>query len=565
MHQPDIQARASLYFPYQVYPYFASKEATRAAADTVTIVGAGPIGMTLALSLAKMGIKSVILTAEQQLSAGSRAIVYTKRSMEIMQHIGIAAPLLEKAYPWTAGNSIYKGKVCFRMDAPVGEHDQFYPLNNLQQNYLEQLFVDAIAKNPLIELRWGNKVIAALQSDDDVVLTIDTPEGEYQHTSAWVVAADGGRSPIREDMGLRMEGDNYEGRFVIADIRIKLPYPTERLAYFSPDWNPGNTILMHRQPDDIWRFDYQLSTDVTPEEALKPENLCKAVQDQLDMIGFGDLEWEMDWSTVYSARALTLADYVHGRIIFAGDAAHLLPIFGVRGANTGFQDAMDLAWKLAGVVQGWAKPEAVHTYTSDRVGAAREIIGEAGKSTRFMAPPSAGFRLLRNAVLSLSLEHEFVRPLYHWRTSRPHAYTKSAWNSVNDDNANMPQDSENGALLPNFKFENGAYLNDYLAGQFSVVVFAAAIPAGIQAEVAALKAAGVPVHIIAVSESASVAGADVSLQAASAALQQRFQLQNQEVYLVRPDQHVCGRWLQYRDQGISATLNPLLTASVTAA
>ena len=209
MHQPDIQARASLYFPYQVYPYFASKEATRAAADTVTIVGAGPIGMTLALSLAKMGIKSVILTAEQQLSAGSRAIVYTKRSMEIMQHIGIAAPLLEKAYPWTAGNSIYKGKVCFRMDAPVGEHDQFYPLNNLQQNYLEQLFVDAIAKNPLIELRWGNKVIAALQSDDDVVLTIDTPEGEYQHTSAWVVAADGGRSPIREDMGLRMEGDNY--------------------------------------------------------------------------------------------------------------------------------------------------------------------------------------------------------------------------------------------------------------------------------------------------------------------------------------------------------------------
>ena len=136
-----------------------------------------------------------------------------------------------------------------------------------------------------------------------------------------------------------------------------------------------------------------MSTDVTPEEALKPENLCKAVQDQLDMIGFGDLEWEMDWSTVYSARALTLADYVHGRIIFAGDAAHLLPIFGVRGANTGFQDAMDLGWKLAGVLQGWAKLEALQTYSGDRVGAAREIIGEAGKSTRFMAPPSTGFRL----------------------------------------------------------------------------------------------------------------------------------------------------------------------------
>ena len=562
MHQPDIQPRASLYFPYEVYPYFASSTPTQTADDTITIVGSGHIGMTLALSLANMGIKSVILTAEQQLSAGSRAIVYTKRSMEIMQHIGIASPLLQKAYPWTAGNSIYKGKVCFRMDAPVGEHDQFYPLNNLQQNHLEALFVKTIQNNPLIELRWGNKVVGALQNDQEVVLHIDTPEGEYHHTSKWVVAADGGRSPIRENMGLRMEGDNYEGRFVIADIRIKLPYPTERLAYFSPDWNPGNTILMHRQPDDIWRFDYQLSTDVTPEEALKPENLCKAVQDQLDMIGFGDLEWEMDWSTVYSARALTLADYVHGRIVFVGDAAHLLPIFGVRGANTGFQDAMDLAWKLAGVVQGWAKPEALHSYSSDRVGAAREIIGEAGKSTRFMAPPSEGFRLLRNAVLSLSLEHEFVRPLYHWRTSRPHAYTHSVWNSQQDDNALMPQDAENGALLPNMRLQDGRFLYDHLAGTFSVVVFEQVLPQGLAAEVAALKAAGVPVQIVAMAATA-VLGADINLVVAAESLQQRFQLQGQEVYLVRPDQHVCGRWLQYQPDAIATTLNPLLTATVT--
>jgi len=153
-----------------------------------------------------------------------------------------------------------------------------------------------------------------------------------------------------------MQGASYEGRFVIADIRIKLDYPTERLAFFSPDWNPGNTILMHREPDHIWRFDYQLDPSISPEEALKPENLSKAVNDQLKMIGQEHLQWEMDWSTVYSARALTLDNYVHNRIIFVGDAAHLLPIFGVRGANTGFQDAKDLSWKLAGVIQGLLRP-----------------------------------------------------------------------------------------------------------------------------------------------------------------------------------------------------------------
>ena len=142
----------------------------------------------------------------------------------------------------------------------------------------------------------------------------------------------------------------------------------------------------------------------------------------------------MDWCSVYSARTLTLPDYVHRRVLFVGDAAHLLPIFGVRGANTGFQDAQALAWRLALVLRGVAPASLLASYSSERVGAAREIIDEAGKSTRFMAPPSRGFRLLRDAVLSLSLSQPFVGPLYHWRTSRPHEYGTSPLNAVDDDN-----------------------------------------------------------------------------------------------------------------------------------
>ncbi|WOE33238.1 MULTISPECIES: FAD-dependent monooxygenase [unclassified Acinetobacter] len=558
MHFPETQPRKSLYYRYQVYPYFHSQENVLTDSDTVTVVGAGPIGMVTALLLAKQGVKVVLLSSEQQLSEGSRALVYTKRSMEILQAAGAAERIMSRALPWTHGNSIYKGQVAFRMASPTSEHDQFAPLNNLQQNWLESYLLDTIHEQDNIEVRWGNKIVAQQQDDEQVTLTVHTPEGEYQHITHWVVAADGGRSPIRESMNLWMEGASYEGRFVIADIRIKLDYPTERLAFFSPDWNPGNTILMHREPDHIWRFDYQLDTDIRPEEALQPENLHKAVNDQLKMIGQDHLEWEMDWSTVYSTRALTLDNYVHNRIIFAGDSAHLLPIFGVRGANTGFQDAQDLAWKLAAVVKGQADQKLLNSYTADRVGAAREIIAEAGKSTRFMAPPSAGFRLLRDAVLSLSLAHDFVRPLYHWRTSRPHAYTHSPLNSQNDDNALMNELTENGALIPNVKFADGTFLYNYISGKFSILAFSqqGQLPAALLAEVAQLKQQGMAIQLIALAtDGENVASADRSLVIDSQVVAERFFADTGVIYLVRPDHHINGRWIHYRPDAIRQNIS----------
>lgn len=556
MHFPAQEPRKSLYYNYQVYPHFHSQMDIVTDSQTVTIVGAGPIGMTTALLLAKQGVKVILLSAELQLSEGSRALVYTKRSMEILQAAGAAERITSKALPWTHGNSIYKGQVVFRMASPTNENDQFAPLNNLQQNWLEHFLLETIKENNSIEVRWGNKVVDHVQGNDQVTLTVETPEGSYKHTSKWVVAADGGRSPIRESMKLRMEGASYEGRFVIADIRIKLDYPTERLAFFSPDWNPGNTILMHREPDSIWRFDYQLDPSITPEEALKPENLHKAINDQLKMIGQDHLEWEMDWSTVYSARALTLDNYVHNRVIFVGDAAHLLPIFGVRGANTGFQDAQDLAWKLAAAIKGWAPEKILESYTFDRVGAAREIIAEAGKSTRFMAPPTDGFLLLRNAVLSLSLEHEFVCPLYHWRTSRPHAYTHSPLNSQFDDNAKMNELTENGSLIPNIKFADGSFLYDSISGKFSVIVLTknGQLPAGLAAETAALKEKGIPAQIVALTiDGQTIAEADVSLTITPELAAECFFADAGAVYLVRPGHHINGRWLSYRKNALTQT------------
>ena len=382
MHQPTTTPRPSIYYRYEVFqPWLASQHPAQKR-HQVVIVGSGPSGMVTALELARHGVASVVLSAELQFSQGSRAICFTRRSMEILQQVGVADRMTEGGLPWRFGNSFYRGQRVFRMEAPHDPDDRFFPIINVQQQYMEEYLHDGCKANPLIDLRWGNKVVQVEQQDGYAVATVDTPAGEYLLETDWLIDASGGRSSIRTAMDLQMEGASYEGFFVIADIKIDLPLPTERLAYFDPAWNPGNTILMHREPNGIWRVDYQLPEGETPEEALRPESLKARINAQLEMIGFGGTPWEMDWSSVYSARTLTLPDYVHGSVIFTGDAAHLLPIFGVRGANTAFQDAQSLAWHLAFVIKGLASEKLLANHSAERVGAAREIIDEAGKSTR---------------------------------------------------------------------------------------------------------------------------------------------------------------------------------------
>ncbi len=541
MHSPATEARPSLYYPYKVHkPWLASEHAVQPR-HPVVIAGSGPAGLVTALELARHGIASVILTAELQVSQGSRAIVFTRRSMEILQQVGVADRMAENGLPWRFGNSYYRGQHVFRMEAPHDEDDRFFPMLNIQQQYLEEYLLEACEASPLIEVRWGNKVTQVSQQPDHVEAVIDTPEGTYPLEADWLIAADGGRSEIRSMMNLQMEGASYEGFFVIADIKIDLPLPTERLAYFDPEWNRGNTILMHREPHGIWRVDYQLPKGESPEAALRPESLKARIDAQLAMIGFAGKAWELDWCSVYSARTLTLPDYVQGRVIFTGDAAHLLPIFGVRGANTAFQDAQSLGWHLAFVLKGLAGPRLLANHSAERVGAAREIIHEAGKSTRFMAPPAGGFALLRDAVLSLSLTQDFVRPLYHWRTSRPHAYTHSMLNSPDDDNGLFKSGPAHGAPPQNIRLAANDFLLDHLGGGFDLLYFtqAQAVPAPIMQVVAKARALGVPLRILAIGTSQPLQGADVTLAAADGHFRQRYGVPaSGAAYLLRPDQHV---------------------------
>jgi 3-(3-hydroxy-phenyl)propionate hydroxylase len=562
MHKPSSEPRPSIYYNYQVHQPWQPTAHEPDSRKQVAIVGAGPAGLVTALKLAQFGVRSVVLNSELQVSQGSRAIVFTRRSMEILHQVGVADRISQNGLPWRFGNSFYRGQRVFRMEAPHHDDDRFFPMINIQQQFLEEYLLDACKAEPLIELRWGNKVETVTQDDARVRLEVDTPAGPYTLESEWLVAADGGRSGIRTAMGLQMEGASYEGLFVIADIRIDLPLPTERLAFFDPPWNPGNTILMHREPLGIWRIDYQLPRGETPEQALRPESLKARIDAQLAMIGHAGAPWELDWSSVYSARALTLPDYVQGRVLFTGDAAHLLPIFGVRGANTAFQDAQSLGWHLACTVNGWAGKTLLANYSAERVGAAREIIDEAGKSTRFMTPPSAGFQLLRDAVLSLSLSQEFVRPLYHWRTSRPHEYTESSLNSPGDDSALFRSGPADGAPPKDVRLGSDDHLIDRLGTGFTLLyaVDTGALPEALQDCIAGLRARKIPLKVIAVGSASPVQGADEVIADANEHLRHTYGMPAAgAAYLLRPDQHVCARWLTLDATRLQAAFARALT------
>jgi 3-(3-hydroxy-phenyl)propionate hydroxylase len=560
MHQPCAQARSSLYYGYRVHAPWLADGQTAQPRQKVVIAGAGPAGMVTALKLAQFGVPSVVLESELQVSQGSRAIVFTRRSMEILQDVGVAHRVSQSGLPWRFGNSYFRGQRVFRMEAPHDEDDRFFPMINLQQQYLEEYLLDACAQEPLIDFRWGNKVAQVAQQASHATLTVDTPEGSYTLQTDWLVAADGGRSGIRSALNLQMEGASYEGLFVIADIRCDLPLPTERLAFFDPDWNPGNTVLVHREPQGIWRVDYQLPAGESPEQALRPESLQRRIDATLAMVGQPGLKWDLDWCSVYSARTLTLPDYVHGRVLFTGDAAHLLPIFGVRGANTAFQDAQALGWQLALVARGLADRRLLDNYSRERVGAAREIIEEAGKSTRFMAPPTRGFKLLRDSVLSLSLTQEFVRPLYHWRTARPHAYTHSALNAQGDDNLLFQAGPAQGAPPQNVRLGPDDYLLDHLGPGLNLIYLShGSIPPGVLAVLQAARGRGLPLKLLAVGADSDVPGTDQTLADAQGRLRRRYGLETAgAAYLLRPDHHVCARWVSLDATRLQAALDAVL-------
>jgi 3-(3-hydroxy-phenyl)propionate hydroxylase len=516
--------------------HHADQDAKTPVHHPVVVVGAGPVGLSLAIDLAQRDIPVVLLDNDDTLSTGSRAICFAKRTLEIFDRLGCGQRMVDKGVSWNVG------KVFFR-DAPVYQFDLLADAGharpafiNLQQYYVEGYLAQRAAELPRVDLRWKHKVVGIEQHADHALLVIETPDGDYRLCADHVVACDGSRSTLRALVGQSSQGRVFRDRFLIADVKMTLDRPAERWFWFDPPFHPKQSVLLHRQPDGVWRIDFQLGWDADPEEEKKPENIVPRVRALLG----ADVPFELEWASVYTFACTRMARFRHGRVLFAGDAAHGVSPFGARGANSGVQDADNLGWKLASVLRGVAPDALLDTYAEEREFAADENILHSTRATDFITPKSEISRMFRDAVLDLARDHAFARTLVNsGRLSVPatlHASPLNTPDSARFDGRMVPGAAAADAPVTRSDGRDGWLLRELGEG-FTALVFGAddslegAAVTGIGLKVLHVRACGEP------------AGAGHLIDR-DGLVAERYDLLPGSVVLLRPDQHVCARWRQ---------------------
>ena len=388
---------------------------------SVAIIGAGPIGLAAAVDLAMHGIAVVVLDDNNVVSIGSRAICWAKRSLEIFDRLGVGDRMLEKGVTWKVGRLFNGDKEVFQFDLLPEDGHKMPAFINLQQYYVEQYLVERAGEFPdLIDLRFNNKVVSHQDKGNAVLLDVESEFGNYQLQADYVIACDGAGSATRQRMGLKFEGQAFEERFLIADIEMQgNPFESqdkpERWFWFKPPFHPGQSALLHKQPDNIYRIDLQLGADADPEEEKKPENVIPRIKQIV-----GDKPFELDWVSVYRFTCAKLDKLVHGHVLFAGDSAHVVSPFGARGGNGGIHDIDNLCWKLAALIKGQADESILASYNDERLHGAEENVMHSARATGFMSPSTEIEMLFRDEVLELARTLPFARTLINsGRLSKP--------------------------------------------------------------------------------------------------------------------------------------------------
>lgn len=533
-----LQDRYSLAFKLYPYERAPDQDAATPVRHPVVVMGGGPVGVATALDLGLQGIPVVVLDDHEGIGMGSRAICFSKRSLEIADRYGCGAPMLEKGVIWNLGKVFHEDRKVFEFNLLPEEGHKYPAFINLQQPYFEKFLVERVraaqAQGAPIELRGKNRVDTVEVKDDHVVLTVTTPEGPYALEADWLVGADGASSPLRGMLGLDFTGRVFRDSFLIADIRMtSTSFPTERWFWFEPSHGSGASTLLHKQPDDTWRIDFQIGWDVDRKEEMKEENIRR----RLDAMLGPDVDYEMVWSSIYTFQCKRMERFRHGRVIFAGDAAHQVSPFGARGANSGMQDVDNLGWKLGLVVTGKAPERLLDSYDEERVHGADENILNSTRSTDFITPKSKVSHTFRNAVLDLAEHHAFARPLVNaGRLSVPCTYDGLSLNGP-DALTGGPCRTRVGSPCPDAPFGE-SFLLSKLGNGFTILTIDADAPD-------TLDEGGVTVRRVAVSVSDDSTGALAERYLGDA---------RSAVYLIRPDQHVAARWDSYDETALRAAL-----------
>ena len=529
-------AQTKTQFGYRRHPD-QDRAGSNIAEHAVVVVGAGPVGLSLAIDLAQRGQSVVLLDDADRIGEGSRAICFSKRSLEFWDRLGIGQRMVDKGVVWSVGKIFHGEQLLYQFNLLPEQGHKRPAFINLQQFYAEAYLVDRVGELPAIDLRWRNKVTGLEPHNDHVALTIQTPDGPYRLNAQYVIACDGARSSLRQMVGAEFAGQVFEDQFLIADVKMTAAFPTERWFWFDPPFHAGRSALLHKQPDDIWRIDLQLNRFADPAVEKLPENVRPRIARML-----GHDKFDFEWISLYKFQCRRMNRFVHGRVIFAGDAAHQVSPFGARGANSGLEDAENLAWKLDRVLRGTSPEVLLESYHTERSAAADENIRESTRSTDFMAPNSHQEARLRKAVLSLAKETEFGKRMVNaGRLSTPSIYETPLSTADGDNWHGGPRPGASMADAP-VAGPGGEpmFLTDAFIGagtRFTLLTFSNGAAPELPEGTGAVRIGGEG----GLADSAGLAAA-------------RYDAEPGTAYLLRPDGYVAARFRHPTREGLDAAL-----------
>ncbi|WP_086789362.1 FAD-dependent monooxygenase, partial [Crossiella equi] len=499
---------------------------------TVAVLGNGPVGQTTALLLARWGVPVLLLDARPARDpVGSKAICQQRDVLDVWAALGVGEQLAREGVTWTTARTFHRDRELFAHTLPDPGRSPFPPFVNISQARTEELLDKRIAEQALIQVRWDHRVTGLDQDADGVHLTCATADGPVRLHADYAVACTGaGSGAVRELLGVGFAGHSFDDRFLICDIRAELPWARERRFYFDPAWNPGRQVLIHPCPDRTFRIDWQVPADFD----LTAEQATGALDRRIRQI-IGEVPYEIVWQSVYRFHARVADRMRVGRVLLAGDCAHLVAPFGARGLNSGVADAENAAWKLAYVWHGWAQERLLESYHRERHAAALENLEVTTATMDFLVPGTESARLRRAEILAAGL----VDQVDSGRLAEPFWYPGSPLNTPDPTRpapARPPRGTAlaaaPGVLVPDVPLPDGSRLREHTRDGFLVLAEEdAAVPAGrgplralrLAAEEVAVPACCGPVRVLGLAEEPRRAlGARPG-----------------EVWVVRPDAHIA--------------------------
>ena len=531
----------------------------------VVIVGAGPTGLMLANLLGMQGVNALVVERNTSTVGEPRAVTIDDESLRTVQATGLIGEVLPHVvqgygvhyYSW-------RGKEFARIEPNAMEHG-FPKRNAFRQQVLVGQLRDGLQRFAGSAIWFGHELVTFRDegSEKEVgeAVHLELRHGdETKHISCnWLVACDGGRSNVREQLGITLTGSTYDEKWLIVDLLER----TSAFRHTRTYCDPARPAIRLPGPDGTLRYEFMLHEGEDPDEMLDEARVRSWIHAREP----ADAQLAITRKVVYAFHARVAQRWKSGRVLLAGDAAHLTPPFAGQGMNSGVRDAANLAWKLAAVVQGRLPASVLESYEQERKPHAWSLIQMAVRIGTFMQPKSALAAMLTQGALKLFSVLPPVRDYVLQLRFKPKPRFFEGFFVPGEADKTARALAPAGQLLPQPRVElpGGAQaaLDDVLGNGFAVLSLADADGNGVEAALAALAAAGLAcrhIRVVAQSDDFLQQADEATLRDCGGTLEAIIRSAGAQAVLLRPDRYVLA-YLDRSDPQITARLQQLLRPS----